>query len=140
MRTARLTTVLAAVTLAVISLGQLTRAADIKQQPWRQLKEVKSESEMQALPDKATIAMACAKCKSVALVTKRDLVAGKPAQGQKEVTIMVHQCPGCGGEMSRKAGTKETAWVHTCSKCGDGSAFCCATEPGKPTTGMTKPE
>ena len=126
------------VALMVLSLSQQVRAADIKQQPWRQLKEVKSDSEMQALPDNATIAMACAKCKSITIVTKRDLVAGKPGHGQKEVAMVVHQCPGCGGEMTRKAGTKETAWVHTCSKCGDDSAFCCATESGKATSGMTK--
>lgn len=123
--------------LVLLGLNAQTQAADIKLQPWRQLKELKSEEEMQSLPDNATIAMACSKCKSVTMVVKRDLVAGKPAHGQKEVTLAVHQCPGCGGEMRRKPGTKEVAWVHTCSKCGDESVFCCATQrKAKPTPGM----
>jgi len=45
-----------------------------------------SEKELQALPDNTTIAMACAKCKSVTVLTKRD-IGTKPSRGQKEVTV-----------------------------------------------------
>src|SRR5437867_7173842 len=71
-------------------------------QAWQQaLRHIDTDNDFDKLPDHATVAMACAKCKSVTIMTKRDLVAGKPARGQKEVTIVVHQCPGCGGEMTR---------------------------------------
>jgi hypothetical protein len=124
---------LLAVTLG-LGLGEQTRAADIKQQPWRRLQEVKTESGFQSLPNSATIAMACAKCKSVTIVTKREIVTGEPARGKKEVTLVVHQCPGCGGEMARKQGTKEVTWAHTCTECGDQSVFCCATTAGTKNT------
>jgi predicted RNA-binding Zn-ribbon protein involved in translation (DUF1610 family) len=123
--------------LALLAATVTGQAAVQTSKPWL-FKKLESEKQLAELSDDARIAMACSKCKSVTVITKRDLVAGRPGHGQKEITMVVHQCPGCGGEMTRKAGTKETAWAHTCSKCGDDSAFCCATESGKATSGMTK--
>lgn len=127
-----------AIALLSFALTISAQASGIGQQPWRPLKEVKSEDEMQNLPGSATIAMACAKCKSVMITSKREIYAGKPARGSKEVSMLVHQCPGCGGSMERKGGAKERIWAHTCTKCGDDSVFCCATSRGKPTAGMAK--
>ncbi len=89
-----------------------------------------------------TVAMVCAKCQTV-LLSKVD--TKKDFHGWFEPK-MKHECPGCGGEFSMKdvpagQGGKVSAseYVHTCSKCGDDSAFCCTTTPGAgPTKGMEK--
>lgn len=81
--------------------------------------------------------MACAKCKTIAVTARRE-VTTKPSGGTAEEIVLVHDCPGCGGTMTVR-GDKQTQIVHTCSKCGDDSAFCCVTKKGAPPTkGMEK--
>ena len=102
------------------------------------------QSRVQAakVPQGETVAMVCTKCRTVLL-----------SQVDKKKSFLFwfnpktkHECPGCGGEFAMKdvpAGqggkVSATEYVHTCSKCGDDSAFCCATKPGSgPTKGMEK--
>lgn len=83
----------------------------------------------------AKIAMACAKCK---IVQMRD-VDKKGAFLDWFTPSKKHTCPGCGGNFKivfTFRGSRNGDWIHTCSKCGDKSMFCCATEPGKKTEGM----
>jgi formamidopyrimidine-DNA glycosylase len=80
--------------------------------------------------------MACTKCKSVTVISQQWKTT-KPSQGTIERELTVHECPGCGGKMTTEL--KQTKMIHTCSKCGDDSAFCCATKPGAGATkGMEK--
>lgn len=82
-----------------------------------------------ALPDTASLAMMCSKCKTVMVMTKRDL-GTKPGRGSVVEPIATHTCPGCGGKLALKPGGKETEWVHTCKDCGDHSVTCCALVEG----------
>jgi len=78
-----------------------------------------------ALPDKTPMAMLCAKCKTVTVLTKRDL-ATKPGKGTVQEAILTHACPGCSGALVLKRDSKETTWVHSCKHCGDHTVDCCA--------------
>jgi DNA-directed RNA polymerase subunit RPC12/RpoP len=91
-----------------------------------------------------TVAMVCAKCKTV-LLAKADEKKGFLGWFQSRTK---HECPGCGGKFfmrevpSGQGGALSAAqFVHTCSKCGDESAFCCAVKPdGGSTRGMEEPK
>lgn len=86
--------------------------------------------------------MVCAKCQTV-LLSKVNTRKGFLGWFQPRAK---HECAGCGGELLMKdvpAGQggrlSVFKYVHTCSKCGDDSAFCCTTIPGAgPTKGMEK--
>jgi predicted RNA-binding Zn-ribbon protein involved in translation (DUF1610 family) len=127
------TTLLLTVVLAPVSAADTS----IRRQSTKfwEFGPLKSEEELNKLPDNSMIAMACSKCQSVVVMQKRQL-GTKPGHGTQVVGVSVHRCPGCGGKMERKVGTKQVAWVHTCSQCGDESPFCCATTRGEATRGM----
>jgi hypothetical protein len=83
----------------------------------------------------AKVAMACTKCKTVQ-VREVDLKRGILEWFTPNAK---HLCPGCGGNWSWVTygrAPRHGNWVHTCSKCGDKSMYCCSTEPGKKTKGM----
>ncbi len=123
------------VALLTVSAAKVVRAQDAASQstkPWNALTHIKTTNDFVALPDNATIAMSCPKCKSMTMITKEQ-VATKPGHGTVEAALRVDQCPGCGGKITTEL--KQTKMVHTCSLCGAG-AFCCATTPGKATPGM----
>jgi uncharacterized protein with PIN domain len=69
--------------------------------------------------------MTCAKCKTVqvAEVDRKHGIAGWFQPKTK------HLCPGCGGRIevttASVKGIQPARYVHTCSKCGSESAFCC---------------
>jgi hypothetical protein len=130
----KLMTVMTAALLTVLA-AKVVRAQDAASQstkPWVALTHIQTTNDFAALPDNATIAMSCPKCKSVTTIIKEN-VTTKPGHGTIEAALQVDQCPGCGGKMTTEL--KQTKMVHTCSMCGAG-AFCCATTPGKPTSGM----
>ena len=104
---------IAVLVLLGLTLSQSGRAADVKQQTWRQ-KPQAVQSQQDAVPTNPTHAMDCVFCTSTTVVVKRDLVAGKSGHGFKEVTTTVHQCPTCRDTLARNAGAKEFAWTHTC--------------------------
>lgn len=95
--------------------------------------QITSREQAQALKPGAKIAMVCMKCKSVQV---RD-VDKKGAFLAWFDPKVKHVCPGCGGHWGYVVygkGQRHGNWV--CSKCGDKSMYCCATEPGKKTKGM----
>jgi len=94
-----------------------------------------SREQAEGLKPGAKIAMACTKCKTVRV---RDVDFNR---GILEwfTPNLKHVCPGCGGHWSYVVygkGSRHGGWIHTCSKCGDKSIFCCSTEPGKKTKAM----
>ncbi len=111
--------------------------ASISSKPWITFQPIASVEDIQKLQPDEEVAMACAKCKSIAVTTRRQLTT-KPSGGTVEEIRIVDQCPGCGGVMTVR-GDKQTQMVHACSKCGENSAFCCVTmKGGPPTPGMKK--
>jgi predicted RNA-binding Zn-ribbon protein involved in translation (DUF1610 family) len=98
---------------------------------------ISTEAEAEALKSGDSIAMVCAKCKSVMVhnITTEKGHIKVMTVGEK------HACPGCGSTITA-VGTgkgKHDQVKHTCEKCGDDSVFCCATKPGSGSTkGMKK--
>lgn len=120
---------------AVISAN--AQEKDHTTKPWVAMKRLETTEEVKRLPNDAQMAMACSKCKAIVVSTKRQLTT-KPSGGTVEEFMTVDPCPGCGGKMVVR-GDKQTQMVHTCSKCGDHSAFCCAVvDDGKAAKGAEK--
>ena len=126
----------AAVVTALLNMGLAVRA----QEPVKPMKPMKGGEHLLMLhqvntPEQTkdlktgdTVAMVCSMCKNVA-ITRVDKQRGREflTSGTK------HDCPMCGGtvESVGQRIDKKTTIKHTCSKCGDQSAFCCATKPGE---------
>jgi hypothetical protein len=90
---------------------------------------IKTRAEAEALKPGDAVAMVCSKCKSVqvAYVTSESKEhVKKVIPGEK------HICPGCKStiEVVGHGKAKTDAVKHVCEKCGDESAFCCASKPG----------
>jgi predicted RNA-binding Zn-ribbon protein involved in translation (DUF1610 family) len=75
------------------------------------------------LPEKANVMMACSGCKTIKPIEKTGILSWFE-------TKVKHDCPACGGKVTwvgapgkSASGTKFT---HTCSMCGDASAYVCA--------------
>jgi predicted RNA-binding Zn-ribbon protein involved in translation (DUF1610 family) len=127
----------AAALVVAAAIGANAQDSSTSSKPWLPFRRIETPKEFKELPAKTQIAMACAKCKSVVVTVKRNLTT-KPSGGTVDELMTVHRCPGCEGKMVVR-GDKQTQMVHTCSKCGDDSAFCCAmTKEDKPTKGMEK--
>jgi len=131
----------AAVTAALIWVSGTVRAADPAKGAQRlsELTVIKTVADAEALKPGDMIAMACAKCKSVAVtyVEKKTAKATEPflKVGEK------HLCPGCNAMMEVVGVQKgtHTELKHVCKSCGDDSAYCCATRHGPGhTEGMEK--
>ena len=106
-------------------------------------KPITTTGEAEAVKPNDSFAMVCGKCKTVYVTRVK--------QGEKGATILMqggrsteligtHACAGCGGTWTITGGAPRNAksvLTHTCSVCGDGSGFCCATSPNSaPTKGM----
>ena len=122
-----------AAALAMIALTPTTVKAEHKKGAEYQMEGIKTQAEAEALQPGDEIAMACAKCKTVAttrVTTEKGHIKLMTA-GEK------HLCAGCQSTIHivgvGKGAKGEVK--HVCDKCGDDSAFCCATKPG---TGATK--
>ena len=109
---------------SLIALAITTQAADIKQRPQP---PKQSQPKSVSTPAKA---MGCSQCTSVTVVSKRDLIVGKPGHGYRYVSHTVHQCAGCRETLARKAGTKAMELAHNCSAVGE-KALCCATQSSR---------
>ncbi len=101
------------------------------------LQPITTDEQVSALKPGSKVVMTCAKCKTVQIaeVHKKHGVLGWFQPKTK------HLCPGCGGYLEATVapnpkGIVPMRYVHTCSKCGNKSAFCCATKPGEKTKGM----
>ena len=108
------------------------------------LKGVNTKQEVDALKTDDSIAMVCAKCKTVWVARVKQGVKGAQlllADGQPKELIGTHACPGCSSTLTVVGVQKgaQTELKHSCKACGDDSAFCCATKPGSGATkGMEK--
>lgn len=99
------------------------------------LTHINTTNQAEDLKPGDTIAMVCAKCKSVMVhnVTTEKGHIQVMTVGEK------HLCPGCNSTITVVGAGKgkKNEVKHTCEKCGDNSVFCCATKPGSnPTKGM----
>ena len=136
-------TALSTMILAVVAVPWLpgsARAAD-QMKPMKgaehlmMLNHINTPAQAGELKPGDTIAMACAKCKSVVVerVTTEKGHIKLVTPGEK------HLCPGCQSTVEVVGTGKgaHDAVKHVCKACGDDSAFCCATTPNaKPTKGM----
>jgi hypothetical protein len=108
------------------------------------LNKVETKAQADALTPDDTIAMVCAKCKTVYVTRVKQGVKGAEllmAKGQPKELIGTHACAGCNSTMTvtGHGKGKEMTLKHSCKACGDDSAFCCATKPGSGATkGMEK--
>jgi len=104
------------------------------------MKQVRTLAEANALKAGDSMAMVCTKCKSVVVhnVTTEKGHIKTMTVGEK------HLCPGCNSTIvvvgvGKGPGGAHDEVKHVCGKCGDTSAFCCATKPGSGATkGMDK--
>ena len=101
------------------------------------LQGIKTKAEADALKPGDTMAMVCTKCKT-AIIERVTVEKGHIKHltpGEK------HLCTGCNSYIT-VVGTGKQAKdevKHVCEKCGEDSAFCCATKPGSGATkGMEK--
>ncbi len=105
-----------AIAFAMLAGAPVTARAAEQMKPMKggehllMLQEIQTKQQVDALKTDDTIAMVCAKCKTVWVTRVK--------QGVKGAQIL-----------------SEHGQKHSCKACGDDSAFCCATKPG---TGATK--
>ena len=96
------------------------------------LTHINTTNQAEELKPGDTIAMVCAKCKSVMVhnVTTEKGHIQVMTVGEK------HLCPGCNSTITvvGVGKGKKNEVKHACEKCGDNSVFCCATKPGSNTT------
>jgi hypothetical protein len=108
------------------------------------LKGVNTKEEVDALKTDDSIAMVCAKCRTVWVTRVKQGVKGAQllmANGQPTELIGTHACAGCKSTLTVTGHAKGdiTELKHSCGACGDDSAFCCAAKPGSGATkGMEK--
>jgi hypothetical protein len=107
------------------------------------LNKVETKGDADALKVDDSIAMVCAKCKTVYVTRVRQGVKGAEllmSKGQPMELIGSHACPGCNSTVTvtGHGKGKEAVLKHSCGACGDNSAFCCSTKPGGASKGMEK--
>ena len=142
-----------ALTLALAAWLPTTASAADETKPMKPMKGgehmlmlqgLKTQAEAEALKPDDTIAMVCAKCKTVYVTRVKQGVKGAQLlmeKGQPTELIGTHACASCGGTWTivGVGRGKNSVLKHTCSMCGDDSGFCCATKPGSDATkGMEK--
>ncbi len=134
------------------SLPGVARAAD-ETKPMKPMKGgehmmmlqgINTQEQVDALKTDDSIAMVCAKCKTVWVTRVKQGVKGVQLlteKGQPTEIIGTHACQGCNSTLTVVGVQKgsHTELKHSCNACGDDSAFCCATKPGAGAThGMEK--
>ena len=108
------------------------------------LQGINTKQDVDALKSGDTIAMVCAKCKTVWVTRVKQGTKGAQLLvegGQPKELIGTHACAGCKSTIEVVGVQKgaHTELKHSCKACGDDSAFCCATKPGSGSTkGMEK--
>ncbi len=125
----KLTTVACCVfALGFTSVGSNSYAGDGP----RLLQPITTNDQVSALKPGSEVVMTCAKCRTVQIaeVDKKHGILGWFQPKTK------HLCPGCGGYLEptvppNPKGIVPMRYVHTCSKCGSKSAFCCGVTGGK---------
>ena len=143
MKTSR-NSILVAATLTIVAFLPSTQAAEITKGAAKQLEliHIETVADVDALKTGDSIAMACAKCKTIWVSKVKQDAKGAEVQlarGKPVKVVGVHGCSGCKGEVTISPHMKgrEPGLKHVCTACGDDSAFCCATrKAGGSTTGM----
>ena len=108
------------------------------------LNRIETTQGLNALKTDDSIAMVCAKCKTVWSTRVQQGVKGAQIlneHGQPTELIGTHPCTACGSTLTVTGHAKGdiTELQHTCGACGADSAFCCAVKPGGGSTkGMEK--
>ena len=108
------------------------------------LNKIETAQDFAALQNDDTVAMVCAKCKTVWISRVKQGVKGAEimmAGGQSKELIGTHACAGCKSTITVTGHAKGdiTELKHSCAACGDDSAFCCATKSRSGATeGMEK--
>jgi len=108
------------------------------------LQGINTQEQVDALKTDDSIAMVCAKCKTVWVTRVKQGVKGVQLlteKGQPTEIIGTHACQGCNSTLTVVGVQKgsHTEFKHSCNACGDDSAFCCATKLGSGSTkGMEK--
>jgi hypothetical protein len=103
------------------------------------LTHISTTTQAEELKPGDTIAMVCAKCKSVMVHN----VSTEKGHIQVMTVGEKHLCPGCNSTITvvGVGKGKKNEVKHVCEKCGDDSVFCCATKPGSnPIQGMGEPK
>ena len=145
MKNSILTTVVA-VAFAMLAGAPVTAGAAEPMKPMKggehllMLQGIQTKQQVDALKTDDTIAMVCAKCKTVWVTRVKQGVKGAQVlseHGQPTEIIGTHACAGCKSTLTVIGHSKGdiTELKHSCKACGDESAFCCATKPG---TGATR--
>ncbi len=106
-------------------------------------KPITTTEQVNALTPDDSFAMVCAKCKTVYVTRVKQGTKGAQLLMGPAPTELIgtHACAGCGGTWTITGVGKcaKQELKHTCSVCGDGSGFCCATKSGEGATkGMEK--
>jgi len=99
------------------------------------LQQIKTKQDADALKPDDTVAMVCAKCKTVWTTRVRQGAKGgeiMAAGGLPTEVVGAHPCTGCKSTLTVVGFQKgaHTELKHSCGACGDDSAFCCATTRG----------
>ena len=139
--------------LAMAAFVPLTASAADEAKPMKPMKggehmlmlnKIETKQDLDALKTDDSIAMVCAKCKTVWVTRVKQGVKGAQILaegGQPKELIGTHACAGCKSTLTVVGVQKgaHTELKHSCGACGDDSAFCCATKPGSGATkGMEK--
>lgn len=99
------------------------------------LNKVETKAEADSLKTGDTLAMVCAKCKTVYITRIKQGIKGAQLLnegGHAKELIGTHACAGCKSTLvvtGHRIDKKEVL-KHSCNSCGDESAFCCATKQG----------
>ena len=142
-----------AAAVAVVTIVGLTVNAEDSSKPMKPMKGSEHLNMLQGLDTKEaadalktgdTLAMVCAKCKTVWTTRIKQGAHGAQVlneRGQPTELIGTHTCKGCNSTLTVVGHAKGdiTELKHTCGACGTESAFCCATKSGEgKTKGMEK--
>ncbi len=84
---------------------------------------LQTAQQAKALPEKANVMMACSGCQTIKPVEKKGILAWFD-------TKVKHDCPSCKGKVTWVGapgkGSSGTTFTHSCSMCGNASAYVCA--------------
>lgn len=97
------------------------------------LNNVATKAQADALKADDTIAMVCAKCKTVYVTRVKQGAKGAELlmnMNQPKELIGTHACTGCKSTLTVVGHAKGdiVELKHSCKLCGDDSTFCCATK------------
>lgn len=142
-----------AIAMALAAWLPTTASAQDEKKPMKEMKggehmmmlnkEVKTTQDAKALKPDDSLAMVCAKCKTVYVTRVKQGTKGAQLLMGPVPTELIgtHECAGCKGTWTITGVGKgaTTELKHSCTMCGDDSGFCCATtKDAKPTKGMDK--